>query len=52
MPTSSGLFRRENESEWDYYSHSHSQGDETMLDAESLHALTSIVFELSDGNDA
>jgi hypothetical protein len=48
MPTSSGLFRRE----WDYYSHSHSQGDETMLDAESLHALTSIVFELSDGNDA
>ena len=44
-------FRRQNESEWDYYS----QGDETkrcsMLKA-SIHALTSIVFQLSEGNDA
>ena len=47
MPTSSGPFRRQNESEWDYYS----QGDETMLDTESLQALTSIVFQLSEGSD-
>ena len=40
-------FRRQNESEWDYYS----QGDETMLDTESLQALTSIVFQLSEGSD-
>ena len=45
-PRSSGPFRREN---WERLGLLLAGGRETMLDAESLHALTSILFQLSEG---